>query len=161
MAPGPIEAPLLARRLTRWGAVLVDHALDDQEALSLVRSMGDTIAQRIVLITPSERHRLPALKAAGFTGYLVKPVRAASLKARLCADDDAFDGAAVAADIAPTMAEIAADTARNFTVLVAEDNEINALLSKLGHHPTMQPAAPRRSTPGAPRAHAARPTIWC
>ena len=165
VAPGPIEAPLLARRLTRWGAdaqtadaktatsklserhwdaVLVDHALGDQAALSFIQSVGDTIAQRIVLITPSERHRLPALKEAGFTGYLVKPVRAASLKAQLCAGDDAFDGAAVAAEIgdAPATAEIAATTSRNFTVLVAEDNEINALLArsllaKLGHRPTI------------------------
>ena len=40
------------------------------------------IQKRIVMIRPSERHELPALKAAGFTGYLVKPVRAASLAAR-------------------------------------------------------------------------------
>ena len=42
-------------------------------------------ARRIVLITPAERHRLPALKEAGFAGYLVKPIRAASLKAQLVA----------------------------------------------------------------------------
>ena len=43
------------------------------------------VARRIVLITPAERHELPALKEAGFTGYLVKPVRAASLAAQLVA----------------------------------------------------------------------------
>ena len=45
------------------------------------------VPRRIVLIRPAERHELPALKAAGFTGYLVKPVRAASLAARLAAED--------------------------------------------------------------------------
>ena len=31
---------------------------------------------------PAERHELPALQAAGFTGYLVKPIRVASLAER-------------------------------------------------------------------------------
>ena len=45
------------------------------------------VPRRIVLITPAERHVLPALKERGFTGYLVKPVRAASLAARFAAED--------------------------------------------------------------------------
>ena len=50
------------------------------------------VPRRIVLITPAERHELAALKDGGFTGYLVKPVRAASLAARLTAAD-AFEPA--------------------------------------------------------------------
>jgi len=90
-----------------------------------------------VLITPAERHRLPALQAAGFTGYLVKPIRAASLAARLGADLEDFnldrDGSR----------QDSADPQRaagGLTILIAEDNEINALLArtllaKLGHRP--------------------------
>src|SRR5439155_10510468 len=83
---------------------------------------------------PAARHELPALKAAGFTGYLVKPVRAASLAARLGAADAGFDRAGDIAGAAVT--EAAGDTvltpgpvaARGLAILVAEDNEINALL---------------------------------
>ena len=110
VAPATVEASLIERRLDRWGAsamhlaphltdmfaqrhwdaVLVDHSID-AEAAARAGSMAQ--ARRIVLITPAERHRLPALKEAGFAGYLVKPIRAASLKAQLVAAPG-FDGVA-------------------------------------------------------------------
>jgi len=95
-----IEASLLARRLGRWGAksctatdeniafallperhwdtLLIDYPL---VSAMLARGTFDRLGatRRIVLIRPTERNELPALKAAGFTGYLVKPVRAVSL----------------------------------------------------------------------------------
>ena len=93
-----------------------------------------------MLITPSERPQLPALKQAGFTGYLVKPVRAASLAARLKDDDDAFERTPDAVAEEANRAIVAG--ARGLAVLVAEDNEINALLTRalltrLGHRPTL------------------------
>ncbi len=112
-APNSIEAALIARRLTRWGAAVTladastaagrngeaalgycaDRSCDRRRRRrsSFARTIGDFIARRIVLITPSERQGLAALKAAGFTGYLVKPVRAASLAARLASNDGSFD----------------------------------------------------------------------
>ncbi len=94
--------------------------------------------RRIVLIKPGERHELPALKARGFSGYLVKPVRASSLAARLRTDDSLEDlpmEPASEATIAPT-------NGKNLSILVAEDNEINALLARvlltrLGHRPVI------------------------
>jgi signal transduction histidine kinase/CheY-like chemotaxis protein len=163
VAPQSLEAALLARRLRRWGAavdmadagttasamarqdydvLLIDGALGADSAAAAVGSVGDAIARRIVLITPSERNGLTALKAAGFTGYLVKPVRAASLAARL-AGTGAFDDVA-ATD--PREAAIrpagAAKPGRSLSILVAEDNDINALLARslltrLGHRPAM------------------------
>ena len=84
------------------------------------------------------RNELAALKDAGFTGYLIKPVRAASLAARF-APDDAFDPGA-ANETAETPRETR--SGHGLSILVAEDNEINALLArallvKLGHRPTM------------------------
>ena len=105
---------------------------------SLAR-LDDT--RRIVLIKPAKRHELPALKAHGFAGYLVKPIRSASLAARLRAED-AFED--LPADIA--RASDAAYTTpmsgKGLSILVAEDNEINALfaralLTRLGHRPTI------------------------
>jgi CheY-like chemotaxis protein len=123
-----------------WDAVLVDHSLGIQTSLAFIGPVRKRIARRIVLITPSERHRLAVLKEAGFTGYLVKPVRAASLAARLKGDDDVFERPAEAIAEADGKAAIAG--AKGLSVLVAEDNEINALLTRtlltrLGHQPTV------------------------
>jgi len=159
VAAAAIEASLLARRLQRWGArtkivpdenvaaallpeqmwsaMLVDHALGTQACEELARAASG-VPRRIVLVTPALRNELAALKEAGFTGYLIKPVRAASLAARF-SSDDAFDagGAAETAE-APSLAP----SGSGLSILVAEDNEINALLArallaKLGHSPTM------------------------
>jgi PAS domain S-box-containing protein len=159
VAPAAIEASLLARRLQRWGArttivpdeavaaalfpeqawsaILVDHALGSAASAALAR-MAAAIKRRIVLVTPAMRNELAALKEAGFTGYLIKPVRAASLAARF-ADDDAFDHGAASE---PAEAPQQHATGNGLSILVAEDNEINALLIrallvKLGHRPTM------------------------
>jgi PAS domain S-box-containing protein len=159
VAAAEIEASLLARRLGRWGAktytvigqdtalaqvpdrqwdsVLIDYPL----AQKMIAS-GDaeklSAEKRIVLIRPSERHELPALKAAGFTGYLVKPVRAASLAAQLGGEtkfeDPRVELTADSGEIVPA--------GKGLSILVAEDNEINALLVRsllvrLGHRPTV------------------------
>jgi signal transduction histidine kinase/CheY-like chemotaxis protein len=158
IAAAEIEASLLARRIGRWGAKTCT-AIDERIALALLPERPwDTllvdyplasnitancdltklgVPKRVVLINPTERHELPALKAAGFTGYLVKPVRAASLAARLVTAD-AFEH---------TPAEITKESeivtaGKGLSILVAEDNEINALLARalltrLGHRPTI------------------------
>jgi PAS domain S-box-containing protein len=159
VAPAALEASLIARRLQRWGArtkivpdhevaaallpeqlwsaVVADHALGTPASEALAR-IAKSIPRRLVLVTPAMRGELSALKEAGFTGYLIKPVRAASLAARF-STDDAFDtGAAI--DIAGP--ETPTPPSSGLSILVAEDNEINALLArallvKLGHKPTM------------------------
>jgi signal transduction histidine kinase/CheY-like chemotaxis protein len=124
----------LSRR--RFDALLVDRALGADDAATLARAARETVAHRIVLTRPDERHELRELQAAGFTGYLIKPIRVASLAAR-------FDGAAEfdSAPVAPTD-DAPADTVAGLAILIAEDNEINALLArsllvKLGHHPSV------------------------
>jgi PAS domain S-box-containing protein len=167
VAEAEIEASLLARRLGRWGARTCVVA-DEKIAFALLperrwdallvdfpvtkfiiahggfASLG--VPRRIVLIRPGDRHELPALKAAGFTGYLVKPVRAASLAARLCAENS-FEHALV--DSVEEINEATSGATANgkgkdkgLSILVAEDNEINALLARalllrLGHRPTI------------------------
>jgi PAS domain S-box-containing protein len=159
VAPTAIEAELLARRLSEWGArariaanvdaahtlleerpygaLLVDHALGRAACAVLAAA---PIAQRIVLVTPAARHDLPVLKAAGFTGYLVKPVRSASLAARLAATDQSFERSGDIADTVDQTSDHA--PGGGLAILVAEDNEINALLARalltrLGHRPTV------------------------
>jgi signal transduction histidine kinase/DNA-binding response OmpR family regulator len=162
VAPGAIEASLLARHLQRWGArtqiisdekaaaallperpwaaVLIDQALGTATSATVAQTAA-AVPRRIVLLAPAMRGELAALKEAGFLGYLIKPVRAASLAARF-ADDDTFDSVTAAEPV--DAAEAARSTAgpAGLSILVAEDNEINALLTrallvKLGHRPTM------------------------
>ncbi len=162
VASSAIEAPLIARRLGRWGArtcmvpdakvaaallperhwdaVLVDRALGAAAVEALAQAIGSSVARRVILITPSERHALPPLKAAGFTGYLVKPVRAQSLAARF-AEADAFEPEHAAAD-EPAPEPAPARAQKGLAILIAEDNDINALLARsllarLGHRPTL------------------------
>ena len=109
VAPQTIEASLTARRLQLWGAqtctvsdiavarsvpertwhaVLIDRAFgaDAVEHNHSARPHGPHATQRIVMFTPATRHELPLCCVhGGFTGYLVKPLRAASLAARLTA----------------------------------------------------------------------------
>jgi signal transduction histidine kinase/CheY-like chemotaxis protein len=157
VAPGTIEAPLLAGRLSNWGArtclladhkvasavlperrwdaVLVDHALGLDAATAILRGASG-VTRRIVLVTPAERRELGQFKAAGFTGYLVKPVRTASLAARF-GDLSSRDAMEDVSDEAPPQSQT-----QGLNILVAEDNEINALLARallvrLGHQPTI------------------------
>src|ERR1700716_2008424 len=105
VAPQSIEASLIARRLQRWGgqtcmvsdiavaqallperpwhAVLLDHALGAADIDLLGKAARPHATQRIVMFTPATRHELQPSASSAFTGYLVKPLRAASLAARL------------------------------------------------------------------------------
>jgi PAS domain S-box-containing protein len=160
VATAEIEASLLARRLGRWGAstcTVIDEKIAGAllperpwDALlidyPLARAMTENcdftklqIPKRIAMIRPSERHELQTLKAAGFTGYLVKPVRAASLAARL-AVNDTFEHSA--GEIAAETGDASSRLVKGLSILVCEDNEINALLARalltrLGHRPTI------------------------
>jgi PAS domain S-box-containing protein len=160
VAPNPIESTLVARRLMRWGAracvvpgveaarllliertwdaILADHALGVEACGELARASA-AVQRRIVLITPAARGELAVLKASGFTGYLIKPVRPASLAAQLTGSEGNFERALAEPDAA---SDAAATGGAGLAVLVAEDNEINALLidallRRLGHRPTL------------------------
>jgi len=166
VAPQTIEASLVARRLERWGghtcmvsdiavaqallperswhAVLLDRAFGAEEVASLAQAARAHATQRIVMFTSATRHELQLSSAASsaFTGYLVKPLRAASLAARLtmtpeiAAPNLVSDTLIEITDPAETPATV---PTRGLSILVAEDNEINALLmrsllARLGHH---------------------------
>jgi CheY-like chemotaxis protein len=132
-----VAAALLPER--PWDALLVDYPL----AAAIIASVNVArlgVPKRIVLIRPTDRHELPALKAAGFTGYLIKPVRATSLAARLTVEAD-FEHSPAETEVETAEASAPAGI-KGLSILVAEDNEINALLARalltrLGHRPTI------------------------
>ena len=165
VSPQSIEASLVSRRLQRWGgqtcmvsdvavaqallperswhAVLLDHALGAADIALLGEAARHHATQRIVMFTPATRHELqPSSASSAFTGYLVKPLRAASLAARLTTAPEVL-APSLAGDAlieTPDAAETSATTpVRGLSILVAEDNQINALLmrsllARLGHH---------------------------
>ncbi len=180
VAPKAIEASLIARQLERWGAltcvvsdveaavalmperiwqaVLIDHDFGLDVVRRLIASARHIARRRIVTITPAHRQDLAALKDEGCSGYLVKPLRASSLAARLTTSPrepsivptetpaPPLTRAAVEvvpeAAPTPTAPPFETATAGSLSILVAEDNEINALLTRslltrLGHRPVL------------------------
>jgi CheY-like chemotaxis protein len=155
-----IEAALVARRLQRWGArtwlisdareamallhtrswhaVMIDHRL----GAGTVETLGDAArghaTLRLLTVTPATRHEIEL--PGGFTGYLVKPLRAASLAERLTTTAQVGARATAVASLPPDGRNDApGEPAKtSLSILVAEDNDINALLmrsllSRLGH----------------------------
>ena len=164
VSPQSIEASLTTRRLQRWGgqtcmvsdadvaqallperswhAILIDHALGKASTEALGEAARLHAAQRIVMFTPATRHELQPAAASAFTGYLVKPLRAASLAARLTATPEIAAPDLVSESLIdpaePIETPAARPASKGLSILVAEDNEINALLmrsllSRLGH----------------------------
>ena len=163
VAPQTIEASLTALRLQRWGAqtctitdiavakallpertwhaILIDRAFGAENVEQFGEAARAHATQRIVMFTPATRHELQAAASTAFTGYLVKPLRTASLAARLMAlaeiaapniADDLIDQTLHDQPDLPTAVK------QGLSILVAEDNEINALLmrsllTRLGH----------------------------
>ncbi|OIM90950.1 hybrid sensor histidine kinase/response regulator, partial [Bradyrhizobium elkanii] len=163
VAPHSIEVSLISRRLQRWGAqtcivsdanvaeallperswqaVLIDHTLGTPAMEAFAEAARLHATHRIVMFTPATRLDLSASESAMFTGYLVKPLRASSLAARLTASPEiaapslAIEAAAGSVPTAPASAL----PDKGLSILVAEDNEINALLmrsllTRLGHN---------------------------
>ncbi len=145
VAQSPFEAPFLAARLNEAGAVVVlvtnvaaaldqlgwrpdivvvDCAIGEDAAHRLAEAArAARVRLRLVLFSPFERRAIGHETVRGFDGWLVKPVRRSSLFARL------GDGPATATDDTPAFL-IAAPVPTGLRILLAEDNEINALLAR-------------------------------
>ena len=87
----------------------------------------------LVLLAPAARSKLEELRARGFADYLVKPVRQSSLVERLCrrpapgGTEDSHQPQTQAAAALPPQPE---GSSAGLHILLAEDNPINALLTR-------------------------------
>jgi PAS domain S-box-containing protein len=108
-------------------AVLIDHALGDGPAREFATAVAASgIRDCLILLSPQARRQFGAPQATGFSGFLIKPVRTRSLYERL---GNRFQpGGSVLTDATAPGAAPARQPGSGLTVLVAEDNEINALL---------------------------------
>ncbi|MDE2363933.1 MAG: response regulator [Hyphomicrobiales bacterium] len=143
------EAPYLGERLASVGAEVVRAEGEDEAMLALAQhaapevvivdcALGEHAARRIaeaaraahagrtlVLISPFERRTIGQNVLGAFDGWLVKPVRHASLLARIADGLQAETAAAGAA-----RAEARPLPLRGLRILIAEDNDINALIAQ-------------------------------
>ncbi|MFO1134229.1 MAG: ATP-binding protein [Rhodoblastus sp.] len=149
VAQSPFEAPFLGEQLAAVGAkvdraegedaamltlaqrdppdvVIVDCALGEQASRRIAEAARAAHAGRtLVLVSPFERRTIGRNVLGAFDGWLVKPVRHASLLARIS------DRLAGAADAAPATSDAPAPSPlAGLRVLVAEDNDINALIAQ-------------------------------
>jgi PAS domain S-box-containing protein len=152
VAHSPFEAPFLARRLeaagaavtlvaspgdalakiavSEWDHVLADYALGDDAVRAIAKEARlARIGRSLVLLSPFERRDFGPPSAAGFDTYLVKPVRARSLFERLTKPLGAKSEGDGGPRPAASPAGQAGERAKAPRVLLAEDNEINALLA--------------------------------
>lgn len=156
-AAAPILAAVLRRQLAAFGvgAVLVesdpesaraalagapgamllcDLAIADAGGAALAKAAGRALA----LVAANERGALERLRAAGYHGYLIKPIRQTTLLRELTrrpGDPPAVLPLAAPAERAPPPAP----SSTRLRVLLAEDNQINAVLAtalikRAGHH---------------------------
>jgi len=123
-------AELERRPGARFGTILYDMPLRAKEPDVPIDVLTDfppvAMARRIIVIAPEQRKQLDQYLASGFDGYLIKPVRQGSLENILRLSDQAL--ADEAADEGGAD-QTTADEPRSLRVLLAEDNDINALLA--------------------------------
>ena len=142
VAHSPFEAPAIAARLMEAGVsveraegvisglnalaeperpdlVIVDCALGPEATNRLAQAARAAGRRKsLVLFSPFERRAFGQASLKGFDGWLVKPVRARSLFERL------------AWEFPPPVAASAPRSAPARRALIAEDNDINALIAQ-------------------------------
>ncbi|MDE2577626.1 MAG: response regulator [Hyphomicrobiales bacterium] len=148
VANTPFEAPFLGQQLAAVGAN-VERAGGEREALAALAAnapdvvivdcaLGEEATRRIadaarkahagrtlVLVSPFERRIVGQNVIGAFDGWLVKPVRHASLIAQLQDRLGAAQDAGTATPAAPASSMLAGRR-----ILLAEDNDINALIAQ-------------------------------
>ena len=106
--------------------VIVDCALGEQASRRIAEAARAAHAGRtLVLVSPFERRTIGRNVLGAFDGWLVKPVRHASLLARISDRLNGLGDTEPATPDAPSPRPLA-----GLRVLVAEDNDINALIAQ-------------------------------
>jgi PAS domain S-box-containing protein len=135
-----MEASALARTIVSQGGrasiatsvedvlEMVDAALERESGglLRTLQSHGLGSVEAITLIAPTDRGQLPEFRANGYGSFLARPVRGETLVRML------VSGPARAAQSQPADDETPSDphVSLGLSILVAEDNDVNALLAR-------------------------------
>jgi PAS domain S-box-containing protein len=132
------EAERLARTAaesgTPFSALLTDKANAEAGASRLIPLLSACLDGRapraVVTIDPGERSDIARFRAQGFNGYLVRPVRPLSALTQLFDDGIAHRPRSTALAEPHAASSVTLDAAKGLSVLLAEDNDINALLAR-------------------------------
>ena len=112
----------------RFDVLLADHGLRDDDvraAASEAHRRG--LSRAVILLSPFERRDFGPPHAAGFDGYLVKPVRARSLLQQIGAP--VFASGETRRPPPPAALPAPTRPTGGRRILLVEDNQINALLA--------------------------------
>jgi CheY-like chemotaxis protein len=104
-------------------ALILDAAMAQTDPFPNVNGLG---IPSVALVPPQYRATLSVLKENGLSGYLTKPVRQSSLETRLKAVMSGETGF----DTTPVQSAPERRAERRLSVLLAEDNPVNALLAR-------------------------------
>ncbi|MBX9993111.1 PAS domain-containing hybrid sensor histidine kinase/response regulator [Phreatobacter oligotrophus] len=159
LSPSAIERDALVRRLEAHGAAVtvadgiaglpaeipfdtavIDHRLGDEALAAALTSLAGRVARTVLLVRPADRAAISAWREKGVGGWLVSPVREASLLLQMRPGAPVPAEPVEAEEGTPRRAPPVAPAGQSLTILIAEDNDINALLcrklvEKLGHRP--------------------------
>ena len=130
-----VATPSAVPESQSFDTVLIDHRLGDETIAATLAALAGRVERTVLMVRPAERSAVGLWREKGIAGWLISPVREASLVVQV-APRAAGDAAASPAEAGERPAP--APSNRLLKVLVAEDNEINALLvrrllEKLGH----------------------------
>jgi CheY-like chemotaxis protein len=111
--------------------LLVDAAMEhaDGHTLKHLRAEGFSAPEAVTLIAPSDRGMLGEFRAGGYATFLARPVRGETLLRVLLASKGTA-GPAPARSLPAASVGSAPSRRPGLSVLIAEDNEINAMLAR-------------------------------
>ncbi|QDZ02186.1 response regulator [Nitratireductor mangrovi] len=133
VARSPADAEQMLRGERRFEAVLVDAAFEgsDGAVLSRLRNTAREAFDAVILIAPTDRGRLFQYRATGYSTFLARPVRGGTmLRVLTHSTVDQMPHATVHRLEIKRPRTAAARPAARLHVLIAEDNEINALMAR-------------------------------
>jgi PAS domain S-box-containing protein len=113
------------------GTLLVDAVLEASEGrlLRRLREAGFCDADAVTLIAPTDRGMLGEFRAAGYSAFLARPVRGDTLL-RTLTSERARPQPTGTIEKAASRAGTARRQAPGLSILIAEDNDINAMLAR-------------------------------
>ncbi len=118
---------LLRRRKTGFDAIIIDASLENDrgDLLGRLRRNGLRSKQALTLIAPTDRGRLTKFRLNGYDAFIARPARDRTLMRLLL--NPQMAGSPPVDEITGKAPE---QPGRGLKILVAEDNEINALLAR-------------------------------
>lgn len=125
-----VTAAQAARMSAGCNAILIDAALEDGNArlLKHLRQTGFPTCEAITLIAPTDRGLLGEFRNNGYSTFLARPVRGETL-CRVLMPGNVVTLSPSQSDRS-NVPSLSASEPTGLSVLIAEDNEINAMLAR-------------------------------